>query len=91
MIFLKLLKDKNNEELQLLLWHLIHESAIFKSLTINGRHSYLNKNLIKNILKTYYIETNKRTENEIPSLINKKYRFTNWRTSLSVLFQEQFA
>ena len=75
MIFLQLLKDKNNEELQLLLWHLIHESTIFKSLKING-HSYLNQNLITNILKQYYIQNNKK-ENEIPSLLKKNLELKN--------------
>ena len=75
MIFLQLLKDKNNDELQLLLWHLIHESIIFKSLTING-HSYLKQNLIKNILQTYYIKNNK-TENEIPELVKKNLDLQN--------------
>lgn len=77
MIFLKLLKDKNNEELQHLLWHLIHESTIFKSLTING-HSYFQKqNTIKKLLKEYYIRTNKRTEEEIPELLKKNLDFQN--------------
>jgi hypothetical protein len=84
MIFLKLLKNKHNEELQLLLWHLIHESSIFKSLIING-HSYFKKqNTIKNLLKKYYIETNKRTEEEIPELLQKNLDFNN------IFFSEHF-
>ena len=83
MIFLKLLKDKNNEELQLLLWHLIHESTIFKSLTING-YSYVKKqNTIKNLLKEYYVKTNKRIE-EIPELLQKNLDFNN------IFFSEHF-
>lgn len=75
MIFLELLKNKNNEELQLLLWHLIHESAIFKSLKING-HSYFKQNLIKNSLQIYYVQNNKKIE-EIPTLLQKNLDFTN--------------
>jgi hypothetical protein len=84
MIFLELLKNKNNEELQLLLWHLIHESTIFKSLKING-HSYLNQNSIKNSLQTYYIQNNKKIE-EIPTLLQKNLDYQN--TFLSEHFFE---
>jgi hypothetical protein len=79
-IFLKLLKDKNNDELELLLWHLIHESSIFKTLKINGysNRNRINKNnnKITNILKQYYIQNNK-TENEIPSLLKKNLDLKN--------------
>ena len=79
-IFLKLLKDKNNDELELLLWHLIHESSIFKTLKINGysNRNRINKNnnKITNILKQYYIQNNK-TENEIPSLLKKNLDLQN--------------
>lgn len=75
MVFLKLLKDKNNEESQLLLWHLIHESMIFKLFRING-HSYFEQNSIKNILQTYYIQ-NKKNENEIPELLKKNLDLQN--------------
>ena len=79
-IFLKLLKDKNNYELELLLWHLIHESSIFKTLRINGysNRNRINKNnnKITNILKQYFIQNNK-TENEIPSLLKKNLDLQN--------------
>ena len=84
MIFLELLKNKNNEELQLLLWHLIHESTLFKLLKING-HSYLNQNLIKTSLQIYYVQNNKKIE-EIPTLLQKNLDLQN--TFLSEHFFE---
>jgi hypothetical protein len=75
MIFLELLKNKNNEELQLLLWYLIHESSMFKSLKINS-HSYLKQNTIKNILQIYYME-NQKNEEEIPELVKKNLDLRN--------------
>ena len=84
MIFLELLKNKNNEELQLLLWHLIHESTIFKSLKING-HSCLKQNSIKNSLQIYYLQNNKKIE-EIPRLLQKNLDLQN--TFLSEHFFE---
>lgn len=76
MIFLQLLKDKNNEELQLLLWHLIHESSVFKLFRIEGKSKFSENTNIEDSLRQYYIQ-NKKNENEIPELLQKNLDLQN--------------
>ena len=68
MIFLQLLWKRKNNDSQLLLWYILHESYIFKKLVINSK----SKDDIRKILTNYY-----KNNEYIEDLLNKNINLQN--------------
>ena len=68
MIFLQLLWKRKNNDSQLLLWYILHESYIFKKLVINSK----SKDDIRKTLTNYY-----KNNKYIEDLLNKNINLQN--------------